>query len=258
MRKLHVRYQEEDGIVSNRVMTGFVPFGDQSCSAQILGKDHMQPLTYDRILDAWDSETGVRISVRELCGAPPLPGPLTAVPKRKDRPRGKKRVAEAKFVKAQRRQDSNNFYFRYRHEVIWNHFRNKLLELFDGCCFACGSPECLQMDHHVPFSVGGRREPGNIVMLCDKCNVKKHDYLPEEFYSDDELCCLAPLLARESEVLAFRFDEERWKVGPYSYLCEIGVNPRLVKEVMENSLHPWAISSQEVYEYSINIAVRLT
>jgi hypothetical protein len=131
---------------------------------------------------------------------------------------------------------------RYRHEVIWNHFRNQLISLFNGRCFACGSPQDLQLDHHVPLIRGGRREPGNIVMRCMWCNQRKWDYPPEEFYSSNELACLVPLLAQEAEVLAFEFDNARWVADPFRYLCDIGINPLIINEVMTNPDHVWFVS----------------
>jgi 5-methylcytosine-specific restriction endonuclease McrA len=197
---------------------------------------------YDRIVKAYDVETGDEISIRELCGVRPSPGPITAHPLRQSRPKYTQRGHGSEVFKGQRRMDSKVFFMRYRHELIWNHFRNQLIGLFNGRCFACDSPQGLQLDHHVPLIRGGRREPGNIVMLCMRCNVWKWDYPPEEFYSANELTYLAPLLAQEAEVLAFEFDNERWVADPFRYLRDVGLNPRLIHEVMTNPDHLWFVS----------------
>ena len=242
MLKLRVHYREDDNSLSECVMTGFEPFGDDRCSALPLQGNFMRPMFYDIIIDAYDVETGEVISMRALCGVRPSPGHITAQPLRQSRPKGNRRGHGSEVFKGQRRKDSNEFFMRYRHDVIWNHFRNQLIGLFNGRCFACGSPQDLQLDHHVPLSRGGRREPGNIVMLCMRCNQQKWDYPPEEFYSANELAYLAPLLAQEAEVLAFEFDNERGVADPFLYLRNVGLDSHLIYEVMTNPDHSWSVS----------------
>ena len=242
MLTLRVHYREDDDSPSESVMTRFVPFGDDRCSALPVQGNFMRPMFYDRIIEACDVETNEVISMRELCGVRPPPGPITARPLRQSRPRGKQQGHGSEIFKGQRRKDSNEFFMRYRHDVIWNHFRNQLIGLFNGRCFACDSPQDLQLDHHVPLIRGGRREPGNIVMLCIWCNLGKWDYPPEDFYSTNELTYLAPLLAQEAEALAFTFDSERWTADPYRYLHDIGINPLLIHEVITNPDHLWSVS----------------
>lgn len=243
MLTLRVHYREDDSSLSESVMVGFVPFSDEQCSALPTEGNFMRPMFYDRITDACDVETGEVISTKELCGACPSPGPITVWPERQPRPKGKQRGHGSELFKGQRRKDANDFFMRYRLEVIWNHFRNKLIALFNGRCFACGSPDGLQLDHHMPLIRGGLREPGNIVMLCFRCNQQKWDYPPEEFYSVSELTYLAPLLAQEADALAFEFDDERWVADPFRYLLDIGLSPLLVNEIRTNPAHQWHVSA---------------
>jgi len=132
MLTLRVRYREDDGSVSDRVMTHFVPFGEERFSAFLVSDERMRPAHFDRIAIASDVETGEVIDVRELCGARPLPGPITARPLRRPRPKGKGRVQSSEALNGQRRRDRDEFFNRYRNEIIWNHFRNQLIELFNG------------------------------------------------------------------------------------------------------------------------------
>jgi len=211
----------------------------------------MRPMFYERITGACDVETGEVISIKEICGVRPLPGPISVWPLRRSRPKGKQRGHGSEMFKGQRRKDSNKFFMRYRYDVIWNHFRNKLIGLFNGRCFACDSPEGLQLDHHVPLIRGGRREPGNIVMLCFRCNQQKWDYLPDEFYSTDELAYLSPLLEQEAEILAFKFNEEHWVADPFRYLRDIGLSPLLINEIRTNPDHSWHVSATPPIQFVI-------
>lgn len=50
-------------------------------------------------------------------------------------------------------------------------------------CWWCGKPcrEEYHIDHLVPLVKGGHNWPSNIVISCPKCNLSKHDKLPEEW-----------------------------------------------------------------------------
>lgn len=255
MRTLRIRYLDDGGGVSERAFTGFVPFGDDGCSALPVPTDYMRPMLYDRIIDACDVETGELIDVRELCGAPQPPGPIQSPPLRRPRPKGKHRGHGSESFKGQRRWDSDQFFMRYGEGVIWNHFRNRLIAHFNSRCFACDAPGGLQLDHHVPLSRGGRREPGNIVVLCGRCNVLKWDYRPEDFYSTDELDRLAPLLAQEAELLSFEFDRERWRLDPTGYMSDIGISPLLIHEVMTNPHHEWCVERDDRGSITISFSI---
>jgi hypothetical protein len=48
-------------------------------------------------------------------------------------------------------------------------------------CQWCGTTEDLTFDHIVPYSYSGKRELGNLAILCNDCNVKKNN----NYYSLD-------------------------------------------------------------------------
>jgi 5-methylcytosine-specific restriction endonuclease McrA len=66
---------------------------------------------------------------------------------------------------------------------IYNQFNNK--------CFNCGSDINLNVDHHYPLSKGYALSKENAVLLCNKCNLSKHNKYPEEYYSFLKLMELA-------------------------------------------------------------------
>lgn len=62
----------------------------------------------------------------------------------------------------------------------------ELLEQYDrqnGLCFWCSDPldDDFQPDHYIPVSKGGSNEASNIVWSCPKCNMRKHDKMPDDF-----------------------------------------------------------------------------
>lgn len=66
---------------------------------------------------------------------------------------------------------------------------------FDNQCAKCGTSDKLRLDHHIPFSEGGRLQIGNISVLCDSCNVAKHNKMPEAFYSPQQLAIVNELVS---------------------------------------------------------------
>lgn len=65
--------------------------------------------------------------------------------------------------------------------------REKIYHKFGNQCFKCKSKENLSLDHHIPMSKGGKTRRNNVVVLCFKCNNKKDNLLPKEFYNKREL-----------------------------------------------------------------------
>ena len=114
MIRARVVYQDECGKAVDTEMTGFVPFGDERFSALSADDHYMRLLNYKQLNRTVDIETGEVISIRELCGARPLPGHITCYPSRQPRPKGKKKTHGSELFKGQRRIDSDAFFGRYR------------------------------------------------------------------------------------------------------------------------------------------------
>lgn len=77
-----------------------------------------------------------------------------------------------------RSQQKYHFHKRYRTEEIMDLYKARFFALFDNACFKCGQIARLDIDHHVPFSRGGRYEEGNLVALCQECNGDKKERTP--------------------------------------------------------------------------------
>lgn len=65
--------------------------------------------------------------------------------------------------------------------------KNLIHLIFGGKCFKCGSTEKLEIDHHIPYSVGGEDTLNNYVLLCQPCNRSKSNKMPKQFYSEKDL-----------------------------------------------------------------------
>lgn len=57
--------------------------------------------------------------------------------------------------------------------TISEKLRSELLAKFNHSCVICGSTHRLQIDHIVPWSLGGLTEKENLQVLCQSCNLKK-------------------------------------------------------------------------------------
>ena len=97
----------------------------------------------------------------------------------------KKRICKIFKIKGKRYE---------KHKIIDSNFTYAdsqwIKHLFEHCCFNCGSKKNLQIDHHMPLSLGyGLKidDRYNAVLLCKKCNNKKSSLLPTKFYTSSQL-----------------------------------------------------------------------
>lgn len=129
--------------------------------------------------------------------------------------------------------------------ALWSQFwnpaiakihRDKLVALFDGKCFLCDATENLHIDHHVPLKLGGHLLPGNLSVLCPRCNSTKGDLNPELFYVPDELERIRPLLESQKEIFNFQFDRDRWRNDKRQYLLDLGASEELIHDMFNDEM----------------------
>ena len=146
--------------------------------------------------------------------------------------------------KDQRKKEKNELFKRFRFRPIVYLYKDKFFSLFNHRCFKCGikekpipeigKPPILCIDHHIPMILGGHLVPGNLVALCRRCNNKKKDKPPEEFYTLEELEKLKPILEKQENIFDFKFNLDFWYNDRKGYLISLGLNPKRVHEILYN------------------------
>lgn len=152
------------------------------------------------------------------------------------------------IYKGQRGKEKRDLFNRFRLRAIEDVYKNKFFALFNHQCFKCGikerprkeigQPPTLCIDHHIPMALGGYLVPGNLVALCQKCNNIKLDLTPELFYTPEELEKLKPILEKQADIFEFYFDWEYWNRDREGYLLSLGVDRKLVHELLYDHEHP--------------------
>jgi 5-methylcytosine-specific restriction endonuclease McrA len=60
-----------------------------------------------------------------------------------------------------------------KRKAISEKLRNNIFKRDGGKCVSCGGNKLLEIDHIIPFSLGGKTEEGNLQLLCKDCNLEK-------------------------------------------------------------------------------------
>ena len=88
--------------------------------------------------------------------------------------------------------------------------KKNIFERFEYKCFNCGSKKNLTLDHHYPLEKGYglKNSDGtyNAVLLCSKCNKKKSNKMPENFYNRNQLQILSEKYGIKKEILEKSWD----------------------------------------------------
>ena len=156
-----------------------------------------------------------------------------------------------------RSQQKYHFYKRYRAEEIIDLYKARFFALFDNACFKCGQIGPLEIDHHIPFSHGGQYEEGNLVALCNECNGDKNERMPNQFYTPAELQRIAPLLAAQKELFAFRWDWDFWKRDRAGYLASVGIEDATIHRMLFDEDYPGYVGLEEPARHAVVIKIDL-
>jgi hypothetical protein len=240
MTELLVRYRDFDGSFSERLVSDIAVEGDDSILAFCHLRQGRRTFKLNRIQSIVDPSTGEIIEdVLAFIGAHPsaviFPIPLHPI-------LGSSTLNGA-ALRNLRTAEKYAFWRPCRFAVVADLCKRKFFALFGNRCFKCGATSTLEIDHHVPMTLGGHLVPGNLVALCPRCNNRKLEQAPEEFYSPEELKVLLPILEQEDSFFAstFQFDWEFWDRDRRGFLLQIGIDPKLVEEVLNNPEHRYYI-----------------
>ena len=216
---LVITYRDSQGSTSTRTVRDVVLVDSAHIDAHCSLRDARRTFAIRRIESAVDAQTGEVVDVSAWLGCP-MPEAPPAPP-----------------VSQSRSGQRRTFQQRYRLAVIYDHFHARLLESFEHRCFRCGSTNDLVLDHHVPYALGGRLEPGNIIVLCADCNERKGDRPPTEAYSANQLSAATRILDEQPALLAFEFDNAAWDRDRAGYLRSLGIDAGTVERVLTDPDH---------------------
>lgn len=231
MTDLLLQYKDSEGNTSERYVSDIAVEGGDSIVAFCHLRQEKRTFKINRIQSAVDPATDeiiadvlVFLDVRPLKASIPIPPRVYVKPA----------IPSGEELRRLRTREKFELWRPYRYAVIADLYRKKFFSLFANRCFKCKIASYLEIDHHVPMVLGGHLIPGNLVALCPRCNNRKLDRSPAEFYSPEELENLAPILEREYSFFAFKFDWEFWNKDRKGYLLHLGVEVELVEEALNN------------------------
>ena len=171
------------------------------------------------------------------------------------------------MYKGQRLKEKRLLYRSFPFRALERLCKARFFALFGDQCFKCGTPELpprancppvLCMDHHIPMALGGRLEPGNIVGLCRRCNERKLDQHPEQFYTQQELEKLAEIFAQQPALFDFTFDDDAWRQDPAAYLVSLGLHEELVDQLLHDELHEDYIGIPDPPRFEFTVSIDIT
>lgn len=133
-----------------------------------------------------------------------------------------------------------------------------IFERFEHRCFNCGTKKNLTIDHHYPLEKGYRLKSFdgtyNAVLLCEKCNRKKSNKMPESFYNENQLQILSKKYGLTKDIL--EKDENIYKLIDEKAFVEfiyLGKKYRgEIISILNEDLKKWGIRSKAYLELEVD------
>lgn len=253
---LIIKYEDGEGNVTERRISEIVPESPSAISAFCHLRRERRTFVVKRILSAKYPDTDEKVEDLYKSLGLPLADNESETSTRLEQAVISISGHGSELYKGQRNKEKRDLFKRFHLPIIANLYKSKLFALFDHCCFKCGSKDFLDIDHHVPMVLGGHLVPGNLVALCKRCNSKKLDSHPNDFYTLEELSRLEPILKKQSKLFEFEFDWKRWEEDRKDYLLFLGIDPNLVNEVLNNPNHRYYVEqSSPMSPLTIRISI---
>jgi 5-methylcytosine-specific restriction endonuclease McrA len=254
---LLIKYKDLDDNVTERIISKFVPEKPNKIKAYCHLRNDERIFYIDRILLASNPKSGKVVNnLYKFFGLklPKLNKKLNKSDKIKIKSNTTKLTTDE--YKQLRKIEKNELFDRFRVPLIVDLYKQKFFTSFGNKCYKCKQIGNLVIDHHVPLVLGGHFVPGNLVALCRRCNNKKKDKYPKEFYSKRELSQLHTILKKQSDIFNFKFDWNRWEADPREYLISLGIDSNLVNEIFTNKNHQYFIEPSSS-RYKVALSVNL-
>lgn len=240
--KLLIRYRSDNDEVTERIISDIDLDPPYRIHAFCHLRNEGRTFALNRIDSAIDVGSGEIIpDISLFFGLESLKQPRPEVPIFSEKPK----PMSIQDAKQQRDADKQLLFQRFVIPVIKEAAKDKLYSLFKHQCFRCNSQKRLEIDHHIPKYLGGRLLPGNLVLLCARCNSEKGDKHPKQFYSTEQLERIDDILNKELDIFDFKFDWRKWERDRKGYLLLLGTDVKVVNEVLSNPEHRFYVGPRE-------------
>lgn len=250
---LQIRYSSDNDEITERVISDIELDPPNRIHAFCHFRNERRTFALDRIENAIDLDSGEIIPDIYLFFGLESPNPLRSIMPVFS---GKPTPMSTIDAQRQRKADKRLLFQRFVIPIIKEIFKDKLYNLFEHRCFKCASQNQLEIDHHIPQYLGGRLCPGNLVLLCARCNSEKHDKHPKQFYSAKQLTRINDILEKELDVFNFKFSWNKWEKDKEGYLLHLGLDAKLLNEVLTNPEHQFYIGPREPNE-GTSVAIKI-
>ena len=254
--KLRIRYRSDNDEVTERIISDVDLDPPYIIHAFCHLRNEGRTFALSRIENAIDLESGevipdIFLFFNLASQKPPRP----TMPVFSERPK----PMSTEDAQRQRKADKQSLFKRFVIPVITEAIKDKLYNLFGHQCFRCASQKRLEIDHHIPQYLGGRLWPGNLVLLCARCNSAKSDKHPQQFYSAEQLERIDGILKKQLDIFDFKFDRRKWDRDRKGYLLQLGLDAELVNEILTSPEHRFYVGPIEHAEgTSIVISIDLS